>query len=79
MDRFDVRRAAAPRVSMCAVRGSGLAARLINELHRAGAAGGYAHGEMSQVYQENANMVGMLDRMGFPRVREYAVFARYTC
>lgn len=58
------------------VRRTGLAARLIDQLHRAGLARGYARAELSQVYEENLGMGRILDRMRFPVVRRYAVFAR---
>jgi GNAT superfamily N-acetyltransferase len=58
------------------VQGSGVAARLINQLIRAGVSGGYTLGEMSQVYEDNIRMRSILDRMGFPVVRRYAVFTR---
>lgn len=57
-------------------RGTGLAARLIDQLHRAGRARGFACGELSQVYEDNEDMRRILDRMRFPVVRRYAVFAR---
>lgn len=56
------------------VRGTGLVARLIDRLHRAGVAGGYRGGELSQIYADNTDMVRVLDRMGFRPVRQYAVF-----
>jgi ribosomal protein S18 acetylase RimI-like enzyme len=60
------------------VRGTGLAARLIDQLHRAAVSRGYARGELSQVYHDNTAMIRILDRAGFHRVREYAVFTRRT-
>ena len=59
------------------VRGSGLAVRLIDQLHRAGLERGFACGELSQVYEDNEGMRRILDRMHFPVVRRYAVFARW--
>ena len=59
------------------VRGSSLAVRLIAQLHRGGLAHGYARGELSQVFDANLAMRGILDRMQFPVVRRYAVFARH--
>lgn len=58
------------------VRGSTLAARLIGQLHHAGLTHGYVRCELSQVFDGNASMRRILDRMGFPVVRRYAVF---TC
>lgn len=58
------------------VQRGGLAARLIDQLLRAGVSGGYTRGEMSQVYEDNARMSRILIRMGFPVVRRYAIFAR---
>lgn len=57
-------------------QGTGLAVRLIDQLHRAGIARGFARGELSQVYEDNVAMRRILDRMHFPVVRRYAVFAR---
>ena len=58
------------------VHRTGLAARLIRGLLEAGVSRGYVSGEMSQVYDDNRMMRRMLDRMGFPVVRRYAVFTR---
>jgi GNAT superfamily N-acetyltransferase len=58
------------------VHRTGLAARLIRALLEAGVSRGYVSGEMSQVYDDNRTMRRMLDRMGFPVVRRYAVFTR---
>ena len=58
------------------VQRTGLAARMITQLHRAGRARGYVQGELSQVYDENMGMGRILDRMRFPVVRRYAVLAR---
>lgn len=58
-------------------RGTGLAVRLIDQLHRAGLARGFACGELSQVYEDNEDMRRILDRMRLPVVRRYAVFARH--
>ena len=58
------------------VRGTALALRLIAALNDAGRRRGYRQGEMSQVFEENTRMRRMLDRMGFPVVRRYAVYAR---
>lgn len=58
------------------VQRTGLAARMITQLHRAGRARGYVQGELSQVYDENLGMGRILDRMRFPVVRRYAVLAR---
>jgi GNAT superfamily N-acetyltransferase len=59
------------------VQGSGVAARLIDQLLRAGVSGGYTLAELTQVYEDNTRMRSILDRMGFPVVRRYAVFARH--
>lgn len=59
------------------VQRTGLAARLMAQLLRAGLAGGYLRGEMSQIYEDNAGMTRILSRMGFPVVRRYAVFSRH--
>jgi hypothetical protein len=59
------------------VHGSSLAIRLIGRLHLAGLARGYARGELSQVFDANVAMRAILDRMQFPVVRRYAVFARH--
>jgi GNAT superfamily N-acetyltransferase len=61
----------APRVQR-----TGLAARMITQLHRAGRARGYVQGELSQIYDNNVGMGRILDRMRFPVVRRYAIFAR---
>jgi GNAT superfamily N-acetyltransferase len=61
----------APRVQR-----TGLAARMITQLHRAGRARGYVLGELSQIYEDNVSMGRILGRMGFPVVRRYVVFAR---
>jgi GNAT superfamily N-acetyltransferase len=58
------------------VHGSGVAVRLIGQLHRAGLARGYLRGELSQVFDDNTSMRRILDRMGLPVVRRYAIFAR---
>jgi GNAT superfamily N-acetyltransferase len=58
------------------VQRSGLAARLIGRLIDAGIRRGLAYGELSQVYEDNVAMRRILDRMGFPAVRRYAVFSR---
>lgn len=58
------------------VQRTGLAARMITQLHQAGRARGYVQGELSQVYDENTGMGRILDRMRFPVVRRYAVLAR---
>jgi hypothetical protein len=58
------------------IHGSSLAARLIGQLHRAGLARGYVRGELSQVFDDNAAIRRILDRMRLPVVRRYAVFAR---
>jgi hypothetical protein len=59
------------------VQTTGLAARLVAQLLRAGLAGGYRRGELSQIYEQNGRMSRMLGRMGFPAVRRYAVFTRH--
>ncbi len=58
------------------VRGSSVALRLIGQLHAAGVAAGYAVGELTQVFDDNHAMRRILERMGFPVVRRYAVFHR---
>jgi GNAT superfamily N-acetyltransferase len=58
------------------VQGSGLAARLIGQLHQAGLSRGYLRGELSQIFEDNLPMCRILDRMRLPIVRRYAVFAR---
>jgi hypothetical protein len=58
------------------VHGTGVAVRLIDQLHRAGLARGYAQGELSQVFDDNLPMRRILDRMRLPVVRRYAIFAR---
>lgn len=58
------------------VRGSSVAVRMIGRLHATGLARGYTRGEMSQVFDDNHAMRRILDRMGFPVVRRYAVFHR---
>lgn len=76
------RRRSIPQVRLMAlgvagrVRRTGLAARLIQRVHGAGVTRGYVRGELSQVYEDNLDMVRILERMHFPRVRRYAVFAR---
>ncbi len=57
-------------------RHSGAAAQLVAELHRAGEAGGYCYAELSQVYDDNAAMRAILDRLGLPVVRRYTVYHR---
>jgi GNAT superfamily N-acetyltransferase len=58
------------------VQRTGLAARLIAQLHQAALARGYIRGEIAQVYDDNLGITRILDRMRFPVVRRYAVFAR---
>jgi GNAT superfamily N-acetyltransferase len=58
------------------VRGTAVAVRLMDALTRSAREGGYARAELSQVYEDNTRMRRTLDRMGFPIVRRYAVFAR---
>jgi GNAT superfamily N-acetyltransferase len=59
------------------VQGSGVAARMITQLHQAALAHGYTNGELSQVYDDNLGIRRILDRMRFPVVRRYTVFARH--
>ncbi len=58
------------------VRGSAVAVRLIGQLHANGRAAGYASGELTQVFDDNHGMRRILDRLGFPVVRRYAVYHR---
>jgi hypothetical protein len=58
------------------VQRTGLVVRLMTQLHHAGLMRGYARGELSQVYEDNLNMGRILDRMRFPVVRRYAIYAR---
>ena len=58
------------------VRGSSIALRMIGQLHAAGLARGFAEGELTQVFDDNHSMRRILERMGFPVVRRYAVFRR---
>jgi len=58
------------------VRATGLAARLMSRLLRAGTGGGYLEGELSQIYERNLRMDRVLSRMRLPVVRRYAVFSR---
>ncbi|MGH7517928.1 MAG: GNAT family N-acetyltransferase [Gemmatimonadales bacterium] len=57
-------------------RGTGAAALLLGALERAGRAIGYRYAELSQVYDDNAPMRRVLDPMGLPVVRRYAVYHR---
>lgn len=57
------------------VQGTGLAARLVSRLLRTAPGRGYVSGELSQVYEDHV-MSRMLERMGFPVVRRYAVLTR---
>jgi len=55
---------------------SGLAVRLIAELIRGGERIGLEYVELSQIFADNAAMDRVLDRLGFPVVRRYAVYSR---
>jgi hypothetical protein len=58
------------------IRGSSVARRMIARVHEGGVAAGFAHGELTQVFDSNRTMRRILERMGFPVVRRYAVFHR---
>jgi len=57
-------------------RRTGAAVQLLAALHRAGLAAGYRYAELSQVYDDNQAMRRLLDRMGLPVVRRYAIYHR---
>jgi GNAT superfamily N-acetyltransferase len=59
-------------------RGTAVMAQLIDRLDREARARHYLYGELSQVYEDNRAMRVVLDRMGFPVVRRYAVYGRRT-
>jgi len=58
------------------VQQSSVASRLIARLLRAGMSNRYRLCELSQVYEDNGKMTRILNRMGLPPVRRYAVFTR---
>jgi len=57
-------------------RASGTALRLLVATHRALVAGGFEYAEGSQVFDDNALMRRLLERMGCAVVKRYAVFER---
>lgn len=59
------------------VRGHGLAARLMQAVIQAAVDSGYRRGEISQVYDDNTVVCSMVDAIGFPVVRRYAVMAHH--
>jgi len=58
-------------------RAGATALRLMVETHRALVSGGYEYAELAQVFDDNATMRGMLERIGAPVVRRFAVFRRH--
>jgi GNAT superfamily N-acetyltransferase len=57
-------------------RVTGTAARLLLATHRALLAGGYEFAELTQVFEENRVMHRLLERIGCPVIKRYAVFER---
>lgn len=80
--RFLALRHAVPRLRGMAlgvarrVRGSTTTGRLIAAWLAAGVARGYQSAELAQVFDHNGGMRRILDRLGLPVVRRYAVYHR---
>jgi len=59
-------------------RATGIVARLIGATHRAWLARGYEYAELSQVFDDNEMMRRVIERMGLPEIKRYAVFTRWA-
>lgn len=57
-------------------RATGISVRLLAATHRAWLARGYQYAELGQVFDDNAMMRRVLERMGLPEIKRYAVFTR---
>jgi hypothetical protein len=57
-------------------RATGIVARLMGATHRAWLARGYQYAELAQVFDDNAMMRRVIERMGLPEIRRYTVYTR---